>query len=71
MSHVASDLSYEVSQKRRRELQLFTPQLNERFGVTHLLVQRPVVREAVPSDREVGVDEATWAALRLTRRLER
>lgn len=70
MSPIASDLSYEVAQKRYRDRQLTTPLLNERFGVTHLLVQRPARLDAVPADRSVGVDEATWNRIRAQRRIE-
>lgn len=67
----ASELSYQVLEKRRRESELTTPLLHERFGVTHLIVQQPVTREATAADRPVGVSREAWDALRINRRNER
>ena len=66
---IASDLSYEVLQRRRRNLELTTPQLD---SVNQRLVSVPghIDRHAFIADRPGGVSEAEWHIERQRRRLQ-
>ena len=66
---IASDLSYEVLQRRRRNLELTTPQLD---SVNQRLVSVPghIDRHAYIADRPGGVSEAEWHIERQRRRLQ-
>ena len=66
---VASDLSYEVLQRRRRNFELTTPQLD---SVNQRLVSVPghIDRHAFIADRPGGVSEAEWHIERQRRRLQ-
>jgi hypothetical protein len=61
---------YEVLQKQLRSGELRTPELNDRNRQLFGLAPQVVVREAVPADREVSVDQAKWDALRQAQRLQ-
>lgn len=57
MTAFASDLSYQVLEKRRREAELSTPQADERGGLPHLcLVQRPVIRFWDAGEGQLAID---------------
>ena len=60
MNAIASDLSYEVSQRRRRLGEIGLPVLHLDAQAFQLRCQQPVVRESVPADRIVGISEAEW-----------
>jgi hypothetical protein len=68
-SPIASDLSYLVLQKRRREAQrgLEVPDSSNQtlYPIT------PCLFDAYIADRTAGIDRATWDAQRINRRLER
>jgi hypothetical protein len=53
---IASDLSYAVLQKRRREFQLQTPELDSRLRNLYGLPSQLVQREAFAADRETVPD---------------
>lgn len=65
------DVLFDAFQKRLRSQELGAPELNDlnrrRFGLSH----QHVVRESVPADRCLGVDQEAWERLRINRRLER
>lgn len=73
MSPIASDLSYEVLQRRTRQRELTTPRLNQSLGLPQLFHQQPVIRfwdagegqlafdtsdAAVPNPARIAVGEA-------------
>jgi hypothetical protein len=62
---------YETLQQLLRTNQLKAPELNDRNRQLFGLAPQVVVREAVPADREVGVDSLVWDAWHVQRRLER
>lgn len=69
-SPIASELSFEVLQRRRREFQLSTPPLdssNQRL----ITIPGHLDRHAYFAERNVGVDRLTREARRLAKRLER
>lgn len=61
---IASDLSYAVLQKRRREFQLQTPELDSRLRNLHGVPSQLVQREAFAADRESVIDSYQGEAAR-------
>ena len=66
---ICSDRSYEVLQRRRRDFELTTPQLD---SSNQKLVTMPghIDRHAFIADRPGGISEAEWNLERQRRRLQ-
>lgn len=71
MTPIASDLSYEVLQRRRRQFELTTPPLDSSNQRLMPLPCALVQREAFLGDRVIGIDDSTWRQARIDRRIER
>jgi hypothetical protein len=68
---VASDLSFEVLQRRAREFQLAPPALDSRNQILHALPSRIAQFEPFLAERPGGVSEPEWAERRLARKQRR